>query len=890
MSEHQGRATATTGRSKRIAALVAVVTFVVLVCITLLVGRWVDRRELQRARAEAAVELGAHAQTMQAAVGLRLGVQRGLTEYVEAEKGAGIVADEFQSFAGGLRRSVPGIVSMHIAPDAVVRYVSPREYDATLAGRDLRTDTRPGVAAAVERAILTGDVVMSGPYTLLTGQYGLSTRQAVYNDDDTLWGIVSLQIELDPLLQDAGLLGGTSDLDIALRSSEGSMVAGSAEVFDRDPVTASVRVADQTWILAGVPSEGWQGPERRLNDNLVLGLGILLSLLGAVSTYFMSSYGASLRAQVVARTQSIAEMNERLESELQLVRTAEETLRASEDRFRRLWEGMPLPVLGGAAGVIQFCNMSLATMLGYRDPSELVGMAIVDLVAPAERPVIARRMRDRDHGIQVPSGYTTHAIKSDGTEFPARLDVIRLELADGPVSVVFVTDLSERRLAEQVLRDAAAQYRALFENSPVSLWEEDFSAAKRYLETLEVPADELYEYLMENDEVFGFAASGMVVRRVNRATLEVAGARNEAELTGPLGPKVVQQNRELFARQMVALVRGETRFFGATEVPRADGGLVYSNVYWTVAPGHEATFDTVFVSIIDLSDQHRMQLQLERYKDSLETLVDERTRELQDSNRELLEATKAKDKFLAAMSHELRTPLNSIIGFSGTLLQGLAGELNEEQIKQLTLVQRSGKHLLMLVNQVLDLSRIEAGQEEPEYVEFEVRPFVERVVEDVSTLAKEKGLRLEADALEAPTTIESDPDRLKQVLLNLLGNAIKFTEQGSVQLVVSHHEGLVTFRVRDTGPGISYEDQPHVFEAFYQMRTAAGHKPAGTGLGLSISRELVELLGGTITLESAPGEGTCFVVRIPARRPAVDAPGGHDDGAESATRRVSGND
>ena len=883
MSEGEDRFTATDVRSKRVAALIAVVTFVILLGISLSVARWVDQREMQRTRAEAAVELGAHTQTLQAAVGLRLGAQRGLVEYVKAEKGAGIALGEFRSFAEGLRRSVPGIVSMHIAPDGIVNFVSPVTYHEQLVGHDLRADTRPGVAAAVERAILTGDVVMSGPYTLITGQYGLSTRQAVYNPDKTLWGIVSLQIELASLLRDSGIIEGSTDLDLAIRSSEGSMVAGSEAVFDRDPVTASVEIADQTWILAGVPRGGWAGARQRTDDRLVLALGFILSVLGAISIYRMLSYQASLRADVAARTESVVQINQRLESELQLVRTAEETLRASEDRFRRLWEGMPMPVLGGAAGVVQFCNISLATMFGYREPSQLVGMSIVDLVAPSERPTIARRLHDRDHGVYVPSGYTTYAIKTDGTVFPVRLDVIRLELAEGPVSVVFVTDLSERRLAEQALRDAAAQYRALFENSPVSLWEEDFSAAKAYLESLDVPIGELYEYLMSNDEAFRVATAGMVVVRVNRATLEVAGARSESELTGPLAPEIVERNRELYAHQLMAIARGETRFFGSTEVPRADGELFYSNIYWTVAPGHEAAFDTVFVSIIDLTDLHRMQTQLERYKDSLENLVDERTKELRDSNRELLEATKAKDKFLAAMSHELRTPLNSVIGFSGTLLQGLAGELNEEQAKQLNLVQRSGQHLLVLVNQVLDLSRIEAGQEQPEYIEFAVRPFVESVLEDVSTLAADRGLRLESDALGAPATMEADPDRLKQVLLNLLGNAIKFTEEGGVRLSVSHHDEIVTFRVLDTGPGISLEDQTHVFEAFYQMRTPAGHKPSGTGLGLSISQELVELMGGRITLESAPGQGTCFIVRLPARRPASDADPDQIHGTEPAT-------
>ncbi|MBU4556867.1 MAG: PAS domain S-box protein, partial [Actinobacteria bacterium] len=580
-----------------------------------------------------------------------------------------------------------------------------------------------------------------------------------------------------------------------------------------------------------------------------------------------------LRAEVESRTARMTEMNDRLARDLQSLRTAEETMRLSEERFRHLWEGSPLAAIGTQSSVITFANNAAAQLFGYANADRIVGLAEVDLAARTERPEIASRIRNRLKGVEEPSSYETRGAKADGTEFPMRVDVVVIEQGAGSVVITFFTDMTERVRAEEALRDSASQYRALFENSPVSLWEQDFSEARKILAKLDVPLDELQDYLLDNPEVLAKAAAGMVVHRVNRTTLELWHARSEADLTGGLDPYVVDANQELYALELVAIARGEQRFFGMAEIPTLDEHMMFANIYWTVAPGHEATYGKVFVSIIDLSDQRRMQLQLMRYKDSLEVLVEERTTELSQANTSLLEATKAKDKFLAAMSHELRTPLNSIIGFSGTMLQRLAGEINEEQERQLTLVQRSGRHLLMLINQVLDLSRIEAGQEHFEPEEFAVGPFVEELVDDVSGLAQDKGIAVKSDITAAPESIVSDRDRLKQILLNLLSNGIKFTEEGEVSLSASVQGELIVFRVRDSGPGIPFDEQGNVFEAFHQIRTSAGHKPPGTGLGLSISRELATLLGGEISLESEPGNGSVFIVRIPRDAASEPLPG-----------------
>lgn len=262
--------------------------------------------------------------------------------------------------------------------------------------------------------------------------------------------------------------------------------------------------------------------------------------------------------------------------------------------------------------------------------------------------------------------------------------------------------------------------------------------------------------------------------------------------------------------------------------------------------------------LTNLADTAALALQQARAHDELEHRVARRTAQLARARDRAESADRVKSAFLATMSHELRTPLNSIIGFSGILLQGLAGPLNEEQAKQLGMVSTSASHLLDLINDVLDISKIEAGELKVERVPFDPDASLDKVLRISRPLAEAKGLSLVLEPYRPLGQVTSDARRVEQVLLNLVGNAIKFTDQGGVTVRVRREEDWLSFEVCDTGIGIRKEDQKRLFQPFRQVETGLSRVHEGTGLGLAICRRLAGLLGGRIALRSELGAGSTF--------------------------------
>lgn len=317
---------------------------------------------------------------------------------------------------------------------------------------------------------------------------------------------------------------------------------------------------------------------------------------------------------------------------------------------------------------------------------------------------------------------------------------------------------------------------------------------------------------------------------------------------------------------MVTFATGERVTDVTLGVKQADGSVRWLNVNSNpVFREGEAEPYAAVVSFSDVTDKKRAEDDLQSLNESLEQRVEERTAELQSTNEELVEANEAKTQFLRSMSHELRTPLNSVIGFSGLMLQGTTGPLNDEQERQLGMIHNSGEHLLALINDILDLSRIEAGRLELQFARIDVSEVVRRAVETLTPEADAKGLDLRLDTCTPPCWLLTDETRLSQIVINLVGNAVKYTSSGVV--TVRSECGSPTtmaISVNDTGPGIAEADRQRIFGEFTRIPDAdSAPDQEGTGLGLAISRGLAAALGGNLELQTELGRGSTFTLTLP---------------------------
>ena len=287
----------------------------------------------------------------------------------------------------------------------------------------------------------------------------------------------------------------------------------------------------------------------------------------------------------------------------------------------------------------------------------------------------------------------------------------------------------------------------------------------------------------------------------------------------------------------------------------------------------------------------RLAAELARVNQGLEASILAATAELQEQNRqlawqgqELERAYRHKSEFLASMSHELRTPINALLGYTALLRERIYGDLTDRQVEALGRMESSSGHLLELVNDILDLARIEAGRMPLHLEPVSLAALVASVVDSVEPMARAKELRLIVEVPAELPALITDRTRVKQIVLNLLSNAVKFTREGSVRVTgrALPAEEAVEVEVADTGIGIAAEALPGIFEDFRQVDQSSTREFGGTGLGLSIVRKLLGLLGGSIRAESAPGEGSTFTVTLPLRSPDVP------EGEESIRRAMRG--
>jgi len=545
----------------------------------------------------------------------------------------------------------------------------------------------------------------------------------------------------------------------------------------------------------------------------------------------------------------------------------EEALRASEEKFRSIFELAPVGIFQSTAdGRFSGLNSTLAAMFGYSSPREMI-RDVTDIagqifVFPGQRDVIVDKARNSTSFIREEVAYR----RRDGSKFIANL-YMRMLPDRGNASNLegFVEDITERKQAEDRLR----KYQENLE-TVVSLRTAELQRTNERLtreieeraraEQMLIERESQYRDLVEsaNCVILRWLPDGRITF-FNRFAQNFFGYSEEEIINRNILDTVVPSEdsigHDLTSMAADIIAHPEAYVRNENENVRKNGERVW--VAWTNKPiiNGDGTVAEILSIGVDITQLVNTERELRQTLDEL-AVAKERAEA----------ADQLKSAFLATMSHELRTPLNSIIGFTGILLQGLGGPLNEEQNKQLTMVKNSANHLLSLISDVLDISKIEAGQLKVSAETFNLQESILKVVQSVLPLAEKKGLSLTLNVAEDVGTVCADERRVEQILLNLLSNAVKFTEQGTISVRCIREAGSYVTMVTDTGIGIKGEDLERLFEPFHQIDSGLSRKYEGTGLGLSICKKMIELMGGSIRVESSPGKGSTFAFTLPSDR------------------------
>ncbi|WP_210547083.1 GAF domain-containing protein [Rhodoferax sp. PAMC 29310] len=521
-------------------------------------------------------------------------------------------------------------------------------------------------------------------------------------------------------------------------------------------------------------------------------------------------------------------------------------------------------------------NPAAFELFGCRDREEFVSLSVADL-SPERQPdgrlsaekakeIVHRALQEGAHAFE-----WVHR-RRDGTDFVTEILITPAESNGVPIVQASLRDITERIRSREALERSASELTALnalakqvsasLELTQVTraVLDQSLLAIKPDLAMLFLHEGGGLHLLGSSSEVGALQSSSLAVQRLGECLCGVAAAQSGPlyVLDVPNDPRCGGEDGKQAGLQAFAAL------------PLRRGDLVIGVL--GVAAVNARDFESQATFLETLAEQAsaglqnaQLHRQIERHVAELEQRVVERTTELATAKARAEGADEMKSAFLATMSHELRTPLNSIIGFTGVLMQKLPGPLNAEQEKQLGMVRNSGRHLLALINDVLDISKIEAGEMNLAHVEFDLHALLEKIGPMFAPQVKRRGLAFKQEVGANEMMMVGDARRVEQVLNNLLSNALKFTAQGHIEIACVRSGAYWAISVTDTGRGIKPEDMGKLFRPFGQIDSGHPGLHDATGLGLALSKQLVEAMGGRIEASSVAGQGSCFRFTLQAK-------------------------
>ena len=489
-------------------------------------------------------------------------------------------------------------------------------------------------------------------------------------------------------------------------------------------------------------------------------------------------------------------------------------LRQSEQRLRSMVENAPAFIVSVERdGTIASINRTLSELT----VEETVGRSVYEFI-PVEHHDIIRRALHRVYDTGLPDQYELMGAGPEGRPAWYSTHIAPIEDGDRVAEAVLISiDITERRRAEQALE----QYQKMADST---------------------------------SDLMAFVDRDYVYQAVNQSMVDAHG-KTKDDFVGHSVPEIIGEffYTGVIKNKLDEALAGEIATYDSWYHFKTLGQRYVEASYYPFVES-DGTISGVVVTVHDITDRKRFE----------ETLLEARD--------EAEAANRAKSQFLASMSHELRTPLNSVIGFAGLLRKNQSGALSQKDLLYLDRIHANGRHLLEVINRVLDLSKIEAGQIEFDIAPVDLAALTTEVLAQFEAQTESSAVALRSSIPDSLERVPTDPARFKQILINLVGNALKFTEEGSVTVRIEAHE--TSFRplridVIDTGIGISKELLEVIFENFRQAELGAARRYEGTGLGLAISRSLCQLLGWRLEVQSELGRGSTFSIHLTPPEPEV---------------------